>query len=86
MSTEQSLKELPTADLPETEDTHEHIEDTAITTRHLHVSLRGVLATLVVLTVCFMSLYGLEVKEPLYTLSAMTVGWYFGRQPQKKMT
>lgn len=86
MSTENEVKELPTADIPEDVPDHEHIEDTAITTEHLHISLRGVIAVLVVLTVCFMSLYGLEVKEPLYTLSAMTVGWYFGRQPQKKLT
>lgn len=78
------VKELAMADIPDPEP--DHVEDTVLTTDKLHISVRGMIVCLVVLTVCFMSVYGLEVKEPLYTLSAMTVGWYFGRVPNKRLT
>lgn len=47
------------------------------------VSLRGWISLIVVLTVCFMSALSVEVKEPLYTLAGLIVGFYFG-QNQKK--
>lgn len=47
------------------------------------VSVRGVVVVLLVLTTCAMSVTGIEVKEPMYSLSLMSVGWYFG---QKKTT
>ena len=64
----------------------DHVEDTVYTNSRLHVSLRGVITSLVVLTVCAMSIYGVEIKEPLYTIASMAIGWYFGRVPQKKLT
>lgn len=60
-----------------------HTEDAFLVTRHFHVSFRGVIAVMVLATVCGMSAYGLEVKEPLYTLAGMALGFYFGqRQPK----
>lgn len=47
------------------------------------VSLRGWISLIVVLTVCLMSASNVEVKEPLYTLAGLIVGFYFG-QNQKK--
>lgn len=47
------------------------------------VSLRGWIALIVVLTVCIMSGLTIEIKEPLYTLAGLIVGFYFG-QNQKK--
>ena len=47
------------------------------------VSLRGLIALLVILTVCYMSISVIEVKEPLYTLAGLIVGFYFG-QNQKQ--
>lgn len=47
------------------------------------VSLRGWIALIVVLTVCVMSGLAIEIKEPLYTLAGLIVGFYFG-QNQKK--
>lgn len=44
------------------------------------ISIRGVVVVLLVLTTCAMSAAGLEVKEPLYTLVASAVGWYFGQK------
>ena len=44
------------------------------------VSVRGWLALALVLTVCVMSGYGLEVKEPLYTMSALACGFYLGQK------
>jgi hypothetical protein len=45
----------------------------------LAVSIRGWIALILVLTVCGMSAYGLTVNEPLYTLSTIAVGFYFGQ-------
>lgn len=46
----------------------------------LGVSMRGWLAFLIVWTVCSMSSSGITVKEPLYTLASMAVGFYFGQK------
>lgn len=43
------------------------------------VSVRAIIVTLVVLTVCGMSVAKLKVEEPLYTLVGLTVGYYFGQ-------
>lgn len=43
------------------------------------VSLRGLITLIVVLTVCGMSIGGLTVIEPLYTLAGLCVGYYFGQ-------
>jgi len=44
------------------------------------VSVRALLAVMLTATVCVMHLYGLDVKEPLYTLSTMAIGLYFGQK------
>ena len=48
----------------------------------LNVSIRAWIVLMLVGTVCYMSLLMLEVKEPLYSLVSLAVGYYFG---QKKM-
>lgn len=48
------------------------------------VSLRGWIALLVVITVCVMSGFKIEVNEPLYTLAGLIVGFYFGQNQKKK--
>ncbi len=49
-----------------------------------HVSIRAWLAMLFSVTVCYMGLKALEVKEPLYSLSVASVGFYFGGQANKR--
>ena len=44
------------------------------------VSLRGLLAVFVILTVCYMSIMKTPVVEPLYTLGTVIVSFYFGHQ------
>lgn len=44
------------------------------------VSIRAILAIMLTVTVCVMHLSGIEVKEPLYTLSTMAIGLYFGQK------
>ena len=47
------------------------------------ISIRGLLALCLILTVCAMSLCGKEVKEPLYTLVMVISSFYFGHQVGK---
>ena len=49
------------------------------------LSIRGLLCLIAVGTVCGMSICKIEIKEPLYTLASLMVGYYFG-QNQKKHT
>ncbi len=49
-----------------------------------HVSIRAWLAMLFSVTVCYMGLKALEVKEPLYSLAVASVGFYFGGQANKR--
>ncbi len=44
------------------------------------MSVRALLAIMLTATVCFMHMTGLEIKEPLYTLSTMAIGLYFGQK------
>ena len=44
------------------------------------ISLRGLLAIAVILTVCYMSIAKTPVVEPLYTLCTVVVAFYFGHQ------
>jgi len=46
----------------------------------LKVSVRGWITLIVVATVCGMSIFAIEVKEPLYTMAGMCLGWYFGQK------
>jgi hypothetical protein len=48
-------------------------------------SLRGWISFTVVYTVCIMSLFGVDVKEPLYTLAGMVVAYYFGQEKGKQI-
>lgn len=41
------------------------------------VSVRAWLALIVTLTACTMSLFKIEIKEPLYTLSVAIMSFYF---------
>lgn len=43
-------------------------------------SLRGWIALLMVLTVCMMQSCGIKVEEPLYGLTYMAVGYFFGQK------
>jgi len=44
------------------------------------VSIRAWTLMILVLTVCIMSVMGIEVREPLYTLVGLAVGFYFGQK------
>ena len=67
------------------DDTQQFTKPTpADTSRIGGVSLRGWIAVIVILTVCAMSLLALEIKEPLYTLAGLIVGFYFGQNQTKK--
>jgi len=48
------------------------------------VSFRGWLTLVIVGTVCWMALKAMEVKEPLYTLCTVAVGFYFGQKNNEK--
>ena len=51
----------------------------ADSSRIFNVSLRGWITLLVTSTVCVMSVYDVPVKEPMYTLVGMVVGYYFAQ-------
>lgn len=44
------------------------------------VSIRGLIAMILIVTVCLLSGFKIEIKEPLYTLSSMVAAFYFGHQ------
>lgn len=50
----------------------------------LNMSVRSIIALIVILTVCYMSIAASEVKEPLYTLAGLIVGFFFGQQTKPK--
>ena len=54
--------------------------DSAIKLFNQDISIRAILAIMLTTTVCFMHIMGIEVKEPLYTLSTMAIGLYFGQK------
>ena len=47
------------------------------------LSLRGMIAFVVIYTVCLLSCLSVDVKEPLYTLAGMIVAFYFGQEKGK---
>ncbi len=55
-----------------------------MTSSIFHISLRGWLALILVVTVCYMAIMQIEVKEPLYTLATMALGFYFGQKVAAK--
>lgn len=48
--------------------------------RPFGISMRGWLALIIVLTVCGMSAAGVLVVEPLYSMSMLALGFYFGQK------
>jgi hypothetical protein len=48
------------------------------------VSLRGWISLIVILTICLMSGLQIDIKEPLYTLGGLIVGFYFGQNQKKQ--
>lgn len=55
-----------------------HVEDVFYTSKRLHVSVRAILATLVVVVICEMQLLGMQVTEPLRDMGIFVLGFYFG--------
>lgn len=47
------------------------------------MSLRGIIALIIVVTACSISAYGNEIKEPLYTVFIAAVSYYFGQKTSK---
>ena len=62
------------------EDIKDPDKDSTFKLANFDVSVRALLAVMLTGTVCVMHLWGLEVKEPLYTLSTMAIGLYFGQK------
>lgn len=55
------------------------------TESHLfNVSVRAWIALIVIVTVCYMAISLIEVKEPLYSISLLTVGFFFGQATKPK--
>lgn len=52
--------------------------------RPFGISMRGWLALIIVVTVCGMSAAGVVVIEPLYSMSMLALGFYFGQKTQTK--
>ncbi len=50
----------------------------------LGISIRAWLTTLIVATVCYLSILGKEIFEPLYGGFLLTLGFFFGQATQKK--
>ena len=62
------------------DETKGDIKDSSFKLFDYDVSIRAILAVMLTSTVCFMHLRSIEVKEPLYTLSTMAIGLYFGQK------
>ena len=62
----------------------DHGDDMLFTSKRVHLSLRGILTGIVVITTCGMSLFGIPVLEPLYSVTLISIGWYFGRSQRKQ--
>ena len=60
-----------------------HVEDVLFATKHIHISVRGFVGMAVVVTLCSMALQQIEIKEPMYTLGGLVVGFMFGSRKQK---
>jgi len=49
----------------------------------LGVSIRGWIASLLIITVCLMSFLGKEVTEPLRSAAILALGFYYGQSKSK---
>lgn len=47
------------------------------------ITVHGWIAITVVYTICLMSVFGMTVSEPLYTIGGMVVAFYFGQKKQQ---
>ncbi len=65
------------------EDTNSEPDPAAMESKVLGVSMRDWLATMLVATVCGMSIWKMQVEEPLYTMTSIVVAFYFGHQVGK---
>lgn len=52
----------------------------------VRVSVRAWAFLILIITVCGMSITGIKVEEPLYTLVGMAAGLYFGQKVSNKPT
>ena len=50
----------------------------------ISISVRGWLAIILTGTVCLLSGFGVEIKEPLYSLAIMALGFYFAKSTTKQ--
>jgi len=50
----------------------------------MNVSVRGIITMGVVFTICFMATRVIKVEEPLYSISFLTLGYYFGQGKTNK--
>ena len=62
------------------EENKDETKDSNLKIMSFDFSIRAILAIMLTTTVCIMHLYAIEVKEPLYTLSTMAIGLYFGQK------
>ena len=62
------------------EENKDETKDSNLKIMSFDFSIRAILAIMLTTTVCVMHLYDTEVKEPLYTLSTMAIGLYFGQK------
>jgi hypothetical protein len=51
--------------------------------RIFNCSVRSIITLSVILTVCYMSIVGKKIEEPLYTLVGMVAGFYLGQHKPK---
>lgn len=51
-----------------------------------NVSVRAWITLIVICTICYMALQLIEVKEPLYSISLITIGFFFGQGKQSRPT
>lgn len=66
-----------------TETTTVTVEPSEIRLLGQRASVRALLVALLVITVCAMSMLGMQIMEPLYTMGTMAVGYYFGQNMKK---
>lgn len=62
------------------EDAQEASKDSSFKILNFDVSVRAILAIMLVGTVCAMHLLKQEVKEPLYSAVLLVLGLYFGQK------
>jgi len=87
--TKSPVVETPVAAAKQTTTTQTTVTETATgrpkpaESHVLSLSVRSILALVVLVTICYMSIKGTEIKEPLYTLSVAITAFFFGQQKPK---